>query len=98
MAEQAEVEFELARLRARVGELESALVRRSRELRAIQRCVCERDLLLVARVCAGLPPLANGPFDIASWSETVELRAADVEQTLEELWNSTVPAWSRCAQ
>ena len=57
-----------------------------------------RDLVLVARVCAGLPPLASGPFDIASWSETVALRAADVEQTLEELWNSTVPAWSRCAQ
>ena len=97
MAEQSEVEFELARLRSRVNALESALVRRSKELRAIQRCVCERDLIIIARVVSGLRPLATGPFDIASWSETPLLEPADIEQTLTDLWNSTVPAWSRCA-
>jgi hypothetical protein len=97
MADQPMIEFELERLRSRVDALESALVRRSRELRAIQRCVCERDLIIIARVVSGLPPLPTGPFDIASWSETPQLEPADVEQTLTDLWNSTVPAWSRCA-
>jgi len=83
---------EIARLEARVAALEEALEERSRELRMIQRHVCHRDLLLISRLRAGLPPLPLGAYEPAFWRETTDLSAADVEETLQDLWTSLVPA------
>ena len=83
---------EIVRLRARVAGLEAALERRSRELRLIQRLVCERDLVLIARVTSGLSPLVAGDFDIEQWPESHALTGADVEKTLLALWDSVVPS------
>jgi hypothetical protein len=88
LAEQGEV----ARLNARVAALEAALEERSRELRLIQRHVCQRDLVLIARLRSGLPPLPRGAYEPAFWRETTALTAADVETTLRDLWISLTPA------
>jgi hypothetical protein len=82
----------IARLEARVSALEAALEVRSRELRLIQRHVCHRDLVLISRLRAGLPPLPRGAYEPAFWRETTELTPADVEETLRDLWSSIVPA------
>lgn len=82
---------ELERLRARVAALESALERRSHELRLIQRYVCQRDFLLIARLQAGLSPLPRGAFEPGFWRETTALTTADVEDTLQDLWTSLTP-------
>lgn len=82
----------IARLEARVATLEAALEERSRELRRIQKHVCHRDLVLISRLRAGLPPLPRGAYDPAFWRETTELTAADVEETLCDLWSSIVPS------
>jgi hypothetical protein len=82
----------IARLEARVAALEAALEERSRELCRIQRSVCHRDLVLISRLRAGLPPLPRGAYEPAFWRETTELTAADVEETLRDLWSSVVPA------
>lgn len=81
----------IARLEARVAALEAALEERSRELRLIQRHVCHRDLVLISRVRAGLPPLPRGAYEPAFWRETTELTPADIEETLQDLWTSVVP-------
>jgi hypothetical protein len=86
-----EAASEIARLRARVAALEAALERRSRELRLIQGNVCSRDLVLVSRVCAGLP-LAKGAYDPILWLETTEVTEADIQETLEDLWLAVSPA------
>jgi hypothetical protein len=70
----------IAALEARVAALEAALRRRSRELRAIQRSVCRRDLLRIARIL-------DGPGE----PNTDGGRATDVETALQELWRSVVP-------
>lgn len=85
----------IARLQARVAELEALLERRSRELRQIQRHVCHRDLLVISRISAGLPPLPFGSFDLDFWQETTNLTGAEVEPTLEALWSSLAPAEPR---
>jgi hypothetical protein len=82
---------EVERLKARVAALESALEERSRELRLIQRYVCQRDFLLIARLRAGLAPLPRGAFEPGFWRETTALTAADVEDTLQDLWTSLTP-------
>jgi hypothetical protein len=82
---------EIARLRARIAGLEAALERRSQELRLIQKHVCARDLVLVSRVCAGLP-LAKGAYDPLLWIETTEVTEADIQETLEDLWTAVTPA------
>jgi hypothetical protein len=82
---------EIARLEARVAALEAALEERSRELRLIQRHVCHRDLLLITRLRAGLPPFPRGAYEPAFWRETTELTAADVEETMRDLWSSLIP-------
>jgi hypothetical protein len=82
----------VARLEARVAALEAALEERSRELRRIQRHVCHRDLILISRLRAGLPPLPRVAYEPAFWRETTELTPADVEETLRDLWSSIVPA------
>lgn len=85
----------IARLQARVAELEALLERRSRELRQIQKHACHRDLLVISRISAGLPPLPFGAFDPDFWQETTNLTAAEVEPTLEALWSSLAPAEPR---
>jgi len=82
---------ESARLRGRVAALEAALERRSRELRLIQKHVCGRDLVVVSRVCAGLP-LAKGAYDPSLWRETTEVTEADIRETLEDLWMAVTPS------
>jgi hypothetical protein len=81
----------IARLEARVAALEAALEERSRELRRIQQHVCERDLILISRLRAGLPPLPRGAYEPAFWRETTQLTPADVEETLRDLWSSVAP-------
>jgi hypothetical protein len=81
----------IARLEARVEALEAALERRSRELRLIQRHVCKRDLILISRLLAGLPPLPFGAYEPEFWQETTALKAAEVEETLTDLWRSLTP-------
>lgn len=89
---------EIARLEARVAALEAALAERSRELRLIQRHVCQRDLVLIARLRSGLPPLPRGAYEPAFWRETTELTPADVEETLKDLWSSLLPATPATAE
>ncbi len=84
-------EAQIARLEARIEALEAALERRSRELRLIQRLVSERELVNISRILSGRPPLPRGDFQLDSWNETSELRSADVETTLHELWSSLRP-------
>jgi hypothetical protein len=81
----------IARLEARIAALEAALEERSRELRQIQQHVCHRDLVLISRLRAGLPPLPRGAYEPAFWRETAALTPADVEETLRDLWSSIVP-------
>ena len=88
------LEQQIERLQARIAALESALEERSRELRLIQRNVCQRDFLLIARLRAGLAPLPRGAFEPGFWRETTELTAADVEDTLQDLWSSFTPPGS----
>ena len=85
----------IARLEARVAALEAALERRSRELRLIQRHVCKRDLILISRLQAGLPPLPFGAYEPEFWRETTALTAAEVEETLTDLWRSLAPVSSQ---
>lgn len=92
MEELTGVEHELARLRARITALEARLARRSNELRVIQSYACHQDLVMIARVSSG------GPFSIDDWAETLQTAAADVEETLAELWDSALPPWTRCAE
>ena len=81
----------IARLEARAAALEAALDERSRLLVRIQEHVCRRDLVLISRLLAGLPPLPRGAYDPAFWRETTDLTPADVEETLTDLWGSIVP-------
>ena len=85
------VDPRLARLAARVEALEAALEARSRELRLIQRHCCARDLGLIARIRAGLPPLGRFAHDVEAWRETTELTPAEVEPVLRDLWRSLTP-------
>jgi hypothetical protein len=78
----------IARLEARVAALEAALERRSRELRRIQAELPARDLVVLSRRLAGLPPSPVSPYDPEHWRETTELTAAEVEETLSDLWRS----------
>lgn len=86
-----EEQLEIARLEARVAALETALARRSRELRLIQKYICRRDLILVSRLLSGSPPLPFGAYEPAFWHETTGLTGAHVEETLADLWRSLAP-------
>lgn len=81
----------VARLEGRIAALERALERRSLELRDIQRHVCKRDLALIGRIQAGLPPLPPPSCDAIFWRETTATTEADVEETLVALWSSLAP-------
>lgn len=91
MADAGDPRRTIARLEARVAALEEALAARSRELRLLQQHACPRDLVLLARLRAGLPPLPRGAYEPGFWRETTELTEADVEETLRDLWSSVLP-------
>jgi hypothetical protein len=81
----------IARLEARVATLEEALIRRSRELRALQRHLCAGDLAMLVRIVHGLPTSVVTAFDVELWHETTDLTPGDVEETLRDLWASLAP-------
>ena len=83
--------LQIARLEARVAALEAALERRSRLLRRLQEHACTRDLVLIGRLEAGLPPLPRFPVDPLVWGEAAEPVAADVDELLADLWQSLAP-------
>ena len=91
MRESASRDQYVAYLEARVAALEAALERRSRIQRMIQREMCDEDLLIISRIEAGLPPLPRQAYDVELWPETADLTAADVEQTMGDLWRSLAP-------
>lgn len=84
----------IARLEARVAALEEALVKRSRELRELQRHLPSRELLNLSRLAGGLPPVPRGRYDLEIWRETTALSTANVEETLVDLWQSLTPVSS----
>jgi hypothetical protein len=86
-----EATLRIARLEARVAALEEALVRRSRELRELQRHLPSRELLNLSRLAGGLPPVPHGRYDLEVWRETTALSTASVEETLLDLWQSLTP-------
>jgi hypothetical protein len=81
----------IAELEAQVGGLEAALIQRSRELRVLQSHLCRRDLITLSRLSAGLPALACGTYEADLWRETTDFTAAQVDETLTDLWRSLVP-------
>jgi hypothetical protein len=83
---------EIARLEGRIAALESALTRRSRELRLLQRYLCPTDLVQLARIADGLPPLPKSAHQLEYWTETTEIAPANLESTLEDLWASLTPS------
>ncbi len=86
-----EAALRIARLEARVAALEGALVRRSNELRELQRHLPGRELLNLSRLAGGLPPVPRGRYDLEVWRETTALSTANVEVTLLDLWQSLAP-------
>jgi hypothetical protein len=76
----------IAYLEAQVEALEAALTERSRELRRLQDALCAKDLVQLSRLRSGLPPLPRGAYEPGFWRETTELRPAEVEETLDDLW------------
>lgn len=86
-----EASLTIARLEARVAALEAALERRSQEIRRLQRELPERELVALSRLAAGLSPTPPTPFEPALWEETTALTAAEVEETLTDLWRSLRP-------
>lgn len=81
----------IAHLEGRVAALEAALERRSHELRLLQRFLGRRALAQMARLVAGLRPLPLIACEPAFWHETRDLTAAEVPETLEDLWASVAP-------
>ena len=84
-------ESRVARLEARVEELEALLARRSAELRLIQSHVCHRDLVVISRIMGGYYGVPFGPFDPDFWPETTSLAGGEVPETLAALWRSLRP-------
>lgn len=80
----------LARLEARVGAFEAPRVW-SRELQPIQRHCSPRDLVLVARIRAGLPPQPRYASEPALWQETTERTPGEEEPVLLDRWGSPGP-------
>jgi hypothetical protein len=81
----------IAELEAQVAGLEAALTQRSRELRVLQGHLCRRDLITLSRLSAGLPALARGTYEPDLWHETTDFTSAEVDSTLNDLWQSLVP-------
>ena len=81
----------IAELEARVEGLETALARRSRELRLLQAYLCRRDLVTLSRLSTGLSALVRGTYEPSLWHETTTFTPAEVGDTLEDLWRSLRP-------
>lgn len=81
----------IAWLEGRVAALESALARRSREMRELQLHLCPRDLAHWTRVQAGLPVLPRLACEPDLWRETCDLTEAEVPETMQALWASLYP-------
>lgn len=81
----------IAMLQAKVEALEGLLRRRSGELRLIQAHLDAEGLLVVSRILAGLPPLPRRAHTLDLWQETYQLEAADVEDSMGDLWRSLTP-------
>jgi hypothetical protein len=86
-----EAAVRIAELEAEAEALREALRRRSRELRLVQRHVAKRDLIVISRLLAGLPPLPEIAYDVDYWQETTALVAVDVEDAMRDLWRSLTP-------
>ncbi len=85
----------IARLEGRVAALESALERRSLELRRLQGDLATREAAAaIARGVGGGAAARDSPFDPEGWHETTELTSGEVEDTLAALWRSLGPATS----
>jgi hypothetical protein len=84
----------IAALEAQVEALKRALSRRSEELRILQRHLSKRDLIILARLQEGLPPLPLRAYEPDFWRETIDLEAVGVEEVLADLWRSLYPAAS----
>lgn len=89
--EPADPAAELARLRARIAQLEKALADRSRVLRSLARGLCEEDLVTLSRLASGLPPLLRSDAGSLVWRDTTRLTSADVERTMTALWRAVAP-------
>jgi hypothetical protein len=81
----------IAELEAQVAALEAALARRSRELRELQGHLCHRDLVALSRLLTGFPAVERGTYTPDLWQETAAFTAAEVDLTLEDLWQSLLP-------
>ncbi|MDQ1348971.1 MAG: hypothetical protein QG573_2349 [Acidobacteriota bacterium] len=81
----------IARLEGQIATLESALDRRSQELVLLQSVLCRADLLQLARIADGLPPLPRIAHQPEYWTETTVISPANLEATLEDLWSSLSP-------
>ena len=81
----------IARLEGRIAALENALDRRSQELVRLQSVLCRADLLQLARIADGLPPLPRIAHQPEYWTETTVISPANLEATLEDLWSSLSP-------
>lgn len=86
-----EATIHIAELEARVAGLEEALKKRSLELRVLQRQLGLHDLLWLSRRRAGLPVSSRGAYTLDLWLESTELLAAEVEETLKDLWLAVGP-------
>jgi hypothetical protein len=81
----------IAFLEGRVEALESALRQRSRELRLLQAVLCDRDLVALARVAAGLTPEFGIAHQPELWRETLVMEVHEVEDAMQALWSSLRP-------
>ncbi len=85
----------IAELEAQVERLEKSLAERSALIRALSPELCDKDLVTLSRLSSGLPPLPRSGIGLMGWRESTDLSAADVEETMTELWRSLVVAQTR---
>lgn len=85
----------IAWLEGRVRALESALERRSVELRLLQTRLTRDQLAFLARLDAGLPDVPSLPYSLHPWREGVVPRPAEVEAALGDLWREVDPQATR---
>jgi hypothetical protein len=88
MVNRTEPALAVARLEARVAALEERLAERSRLLRRLTRALCDRDLVSLARLARGEPPLPGACEGAFGLRETMHPEPADIERTMKQLWNS----------
>jgi len=82
---------ELAALRRRVAELETALATRSRQIVLLLDRMPAELYPVAERILSGLPLAPRFAAQPGDWAESTELVPADVEEVLADLWSSTAP-------